>query len=358
MGLGPDSVERRHHTERAIILHAEIAIFRRRVLPGHHEDRVALLGEVFDKRIVRREVQDVVFHDPRRHDQHRLGSHFRGCRRIADQFDQPVTIDDPAGGHSDIAADHEIFDADRFFALRRVLPVLDQVAQSADQIRPTLLNGAGKHFGVRPEEVCRREHVEHLARRERDDVLVGVGNAANAGGGGVPPLLIEQEPLIDRVKGPILPRRAGKPLVLRQWLDAARRVAACQTAPADIIDQPRRVAHRLGRKPDTLARCGRDVRRPIEISQSERRGRQACRVSPDLGMQRAIKHIGKAGRRSGIAFGHFRTRQAITHARRDFLFRQCLHGRVSGRIAGTAGASAETTWPLMLVVIIKWFSQR
>src|SRR5262249_14306576 len=148
------------------------------------------------------------------------GPYLGGRRRIADQLDQPVAIDDPAGRHCDIAADHEIFGTGGLLALRRALPILDPNAPSRGPIPSALLSGARKHFGICPEKIRRREHVEDLARRERDHVLVMVRDAADIGGGGVPPLLIEQEGLIDRVERPMLPWLAGKAPVLWQRLDA------------------------------------------------------------------------------------------------------------------------------------------
>ena len=45
---------------------------------------------------------------------------------------------------------------------------------------------------------------------ELDDVLVLLGDAADAGGGVVPPLLLQQEGLVDQVVGPALPRFPAK----------------------------------------------------------------------------------------------------------------------------------------------------
>ena len=42
------------------------------------------------QRILRTQIEDVVFHDPRRDDQDRLGTDLRRCRRVLDQFDQIV----------------------------------------------------------------------------------------------------------------------------------------------------------------------------------------------------------------------------------------------------------------------------
>ena len=66
-------VERRHDAQLPVIFHRETAILGPRILPRDHEHGVALLGQVFDQRVMRAQVEDVVLHDPRGHDQHRFG---------------------------------------------------------------------------------------------------------------------------------------------------------------------------------------------------------------------------------------------------------------------------------------------
>ena len=117
-----DGVERGHDAERAIVVHAEVAILRAGVLPRDHEHREALLGQIFHQRILRRQIEDVVFHDPGRHDQDRLGPDLVGRGRILDELDQPVAIDDLAGRHRDVAADLELLGADRLLAADRRAP--------------------------------------------------------------------------------------------------------------------------------------------------------------------------------------------------------------------------------------------
>jgi uncharacterized repeat protein (TIGR03803 family) len=58
---------------------------------------MAALDQVSDPRILRRKVEDIVLHDPCRHDQDRLRKDLLRRRRILDQFDQPVLEDDLAG---------------------------------------------------------------------------------------------------------------------------------------------------------------------------------------------------------------------------------------------------------------------
>ena len=67
-----DGIDCRHHAQTAIIIEARIAVVGIRVAPRNHEDREALLGQIFDQRVFRPEIENVIFHDPRRNDEHRL----------------------------------------------------------------------------------------------------------------------------------------------------------------------------------------------------------------------------------------------------------------------------------------------
>ena len=62
------------------IVKADVAVLWPRIFPGNHEYDEALLREELDQRIRRRQVEDVVFHDPRRHDHDRLRAHAFGRR--------------------------------------------------------------------------------------------------------------------------------------------------------------------------------------------------------------------------------------------------------------------------------------
>ena len=155
------------------------------------------------------------------------------------------------------------------------LPVLDEILQAADQIHAALADGVPQHLGIGEQEIRRRDHVEHLARHELDDVLVLLGDAAHAGRRVVPPLLLEQERLVDEVVRPLLPLLAGEAPILRQRLDAA--AASCRpparsgrhswrTGPlflAGLVDELQPLAGRIG-----------EMRRPIEIGFGQRRRRQ------------------------------------------------------------------------------------
>ena len=70
-----DRVQRGHRTQRMIVLHAEVALVYSRILPGDHEDCEPLLEQIAHERVLGAEIEDVVLHDPGRHDQDGLGTH-------------------------------------------------------------------------------------------------------------------------------------------------------------------------------------------------------------------------------------------------------------------------------------------
>ena len=90
---GADRFQSLEHPQPEIIVQSQIPVMGRRVVPGDHEDRVATIDQVFDERIAGREVQNVVLHDPGRHDQHRLVMDLLGGWRVLNELNQPVAVD-------------------------------------------------------------------------------------------------------------------------------------------------------------------------------------------------------------------------------------------------------------------------
>ena len=74
----------------SVVFHAEVPIFLSSIPPGDHEHGEALLGKVFYKRVLRRQIENMVLHDPGRHDKDRLRPDLRGCWRILDELDQTI----------------------------------------------------------------------------------------------------------------------------------------------------------------------------------------------------------------------------------------------------------------------------
>ncbi len=77
LGIGHDggnSVEGRHNAETAVVVERGVAHRSGSgLLPRDRKDRVAAVDEILDQRVPRRQVENVVFHDPGRHDEYRLG---------------------------------------------------------------------------------------------------------------------------------------------------------------------------------------------------------------------------------------------------------------------------------------------
>jgi hypothetical protein len=73
------------------------------------------------------------------------------------------------------------------------LASLTEVLSAADQVPAALFEGALQDPGIGEQKVGRRDHVQDLPRRELDHSLVRLAHAAQAGGGVVPPLLLQKK---------------------------------------------------------------------------------------------------------------------------------------------------------------------
>ena len=270
---GGDHVERGHDTQTAIIVQREIAIVCPRVSPGNGEDRVPLPDQIAHQGILRRQVKDVVFHDPGRHDQHRLRHNGVGCGTVLDQFDQMVSEDDLSGSDRDIPPRYEPFRARGRATARKPVDIFEPVLKPREEVCPTSGDGFVDHLGIGERIVGWREHVEHLPRGEGDHVLVVRSDAWHLPCRIVPPLLGEQERLsIGRI-GEFLPRLPGEAVVARQGLDAAWSVVI-ETGGAEITRQPGAFPHGLVGKFQTLSRRRGQMDRPVEQGQRQCRRRK------------------------------------------------------------------------------------
>jgi hypothetical protein len=122
--------------------------------------------EIFDERVVWREIKNVVLHDPGGHGEDGFGVDPVCCGRILDQLNQPVLKDDLAGRHRNVLPNHELLGDDRPFAACRPLPVFDEVSQSFGEISAASLNCHLRDFGIRPNEVGWRSKVKKLSNCE------------------------------------------------------------------------------------------------------------------------------------------------------------------------------------------------
>ncbi len=230
-------IQRRHDAKPAVVLQPLVAILRAGVLPRDHENRMALPDQPAHHGIMRREVEDVIFHDPGRHDQHRRGMNLRRRRRILDQFDQAVAIDHLAGADAHILADDEILAAGRWRLGQRAAQVIQPVLRALAQIGAAGFHGLLQDLWIGPEEVAGRPHVQPLPAGESHQILVMARNAAQAGGGVLPPVLLQQKALMDDVEGPFLPGFVHETAILLQRLDAVGAAGIRRRLPC-VIQEP------------------------------------------------------------------------------------------------------------------------
>ena len=162
-----------------------------------------------------REVEDVVLHDPGRDDQHRLGEDVRRLRRVLDQLDQLVAVDDLARGHRDLLTDPEGFRALLPAPGDGPLPVLPEVDGAVHEVGAAGPERRLDDLGVQRRHVGRRHHVQDLPGDEGHHLLVMGGDAGDVGGGVVPPLLREEEGLGDEGVWGRVPGLVVEALILR-----------------------------------------------------------------------------------------------------------------------------------------------
>jgi hypothetical protein len=163
-------------------------------------------------------------------------------------------------------------------SLKSVCAVLDEVPEPAQKVLAALRLGLLQNVRVGQEEVGRGEDVEDLPAGELQRPFVLGRYAAYPGCRVVPPLLLQEEALVDQVERPLMPFRALEPPVLWQWADAW----------FHILPNPRHAAHQVARQPRALAHAfvpelqlltGRkgQVDEPVVIGFGKRHRREALR---------------------------------------------------------------------------------
>ena len=249
---------------------------------------------------MRRQIENVIFHDPRRHDQDRFRPDLFGRRSILDQLDQAIAIDHLAGRYRDIAADLKLLGAGRLLAAQGALAICKKILRAAHQIESTGAYCAPQDFRIGQQEIRWRGHVKQLPRGEFHHVFVMFRHPAQAGRGIVPPLLLQQKILIDEVEGPVAPLFIGKAVILRQRLDAHFRARAFGRTAERIVGETHRLADCLIGKLHAFARCGGEMRRPIPISLSKRGRRQSSGHACKCSMQRAVGDVSQRSDAVGV----------------------------------------------------------
>ncbi len=221
---------------------------------------------------------------------------------VLDELDQPVAEDHLAGRRREVLSDLEGIDADRHAPAGRTLGIFDEIPGAAQEIAAAFREGLAQDLGVGRDEVGRRDHVEHLPRREFEDALVAFRHAVHAGRGVMPPVLAEKEGLRNDVEGPLLPLGAAEAPILRQVREVAAGVPwvlRCRV-PGEMQGE----AHGLQRAgvPQVHLPAGREsqMRHPVEIGIGERHRRQAEREARNEIVQRPVGHFAKMLRRVEI----------------------------------------------------------
>src|SRR5579859_7504838 len=102
-----------------------------------------------DERILGRQVQDVIFHDPRRHEENRLRMNARRARRVLDELDELVAVDDLARRHREVSSDLEGVGADGLASRDRTLPILDEILRAPQEVLTALGQGLTEDLRVR-----------------------------------------------------------------------------------------------------------------------------------------------------------------------------------------------------------------
>ena len=240
--------------------------------------------QVAHQRVMGREVEDVVLHDPGRYDQERQRMHLRRDRVVADQFAQVVAQHHPARRQGHLASRAKTGGGRG--AARGVPGVDGGARRTGGQVHAATLPGDPQHHRIGEHEVRGRHAIEQLARDEGDDVGVVGGHAAHPAGGPVPPLLLHQEPLAPDIEGPAVPGRIVEALVLGQRGQRRGHIARC--ADGAIAQPTQGGGAGLGAQFDLLVGREQKVAAPVEPGHGQRRRRHMAGEAPQPGMQRQI----------------------------------------------------------------------
>src|SRR5579871_3486763 len=92
-----------------VVLKRKTPVSAGRIAPGNHEDGEALIDEEFHQGVLRRQIKDVIFHDPGRYDQNRLWPNLSRRRGVLDQLDEVVAKNNLARRDRDLLSNDEIF---------------------------------------------------------------------------------------------------------------------------------------------------------------------------------------------------------------------------------------------------------
>ncbi|MNQ83859.1 hypothetical protein D3C85_989610 [compost metagenome] len=157
-----------------------------RVAPAHHEHLQAVLQRVLDEALARRQIEDVVLVDLRRHDQQRPRVLLLAHRLVLDQLEQLVAVHHRTGGDRQVAADLEGLLAHLAGHAAVVQQVVEQVADALEQTDAAGVEQLLDRQRVE-QAVGRRQGIAELGQDEaRAGLLVGRQIALVDPGGELP----------------------------------------------------------------------------------------------------------------------------------------------------------------------------
>ena len=169
--LARDRLDRFERLENAFAhvgVEALVAMASVGIDPGDDEHRQPPVDAPFDEAFLRVQIENVELVDPRRHDEKRAPVHRLCRRRVLDQLDQIVAPHYLAGRDRHVLAELELggIGLPQAKGPMARLDVLGQHVQATDEVLAFLLHRGAQQFGIRTDEIRRRQRARDLAHVE------------------------------------------------------------------------------------------------------------------------------------------------------------------------------------------------
>ncbi len=291
---GADGAQRIEHAQAQVVVHRQVAVGRVGVEPRQHVHRMPLPHQVAHEGVVRLQIEDVVLHDPRRHDQQGFGVHFGGLRRVADQLDQAVSQHDLARRDGQVAPDLEARGLGQLLRVGQARCVGEPVHRTLGQVRAPRFHGVLLHDRVGGQPVGRRHHAQPLAGEELRHVDMVRRHARHARGLAPEGFAVAKA----GAQHAEWPRRPGRVTKARVVVGTAGGTFAAVTGrpPQRVGTELRGQCRQLHLPP----RRQRQVPGPIGPGQRQRHRRQPPSQGCGAGVQQAVQALGRRLRWVGV----------------------------------------------------------